>query len=129
MYSPRQVIWDADKKKPYQLGGNVWDIDDYPEVNTNFQWTELGEEEMVKRGRHDRWRIALPKSVDDALELLEAGLIIPAPVEDDRAAKIKALLDFEPSEDDLNYAYWKHNPWYPEQAAEWLTNKYEGDQK
>lgn len=66
MYYSGQVIWDEDKKVPVQIQ-DIWSLEDYPKRHTHFIQ------------RLDSYELALPVSVEAALELLEKGLISPAP--------------------------------------------------
>ena len=36
MYGPGQVVYDLDKKVPYEIGDDVWDVESYPKRHTHF---------------------------------------------------------------------------------------------
>jgi len=73
MYYPGQIIFDKDKNEPVQIG-DVWDLTDYPKRHTHF---------IRNSGKYDKdyffYEIALPKSIEEAKDLLEKNLIAPSP--------------------------------------------------
>lgn len=68
MYLPGQVVFDLDKKIPFKIN-DVWDLVTFPRRNTHFL-------ESV----NNQYKIALPKTVQEAIRLLKHRRIVPAPV-------------------------------------------------
>lgn len=77
MYLPGQIVYDLDKKCPVQIGGNVWNKASYPTRSTHFiQKTPM---RSIDDPRFDEYEIAHPDTLDAAQQLLDRGLISPAP--------------------------------------------------
>lgn len=80
MFLPGQVVWNRKERHPQQITDDVWDVSQYKHGDlTHFiehtgQWTKVGNDYV------DAYRIAFPKSVSEALKLLDAGAITPAAV-------------------------------------------------
>ena len=75
MYLPGQVIYDLDKKVPVTIE-DVWDIEQYPKRHTHFI-KNVGTWDKAKNLEH--YRIATPKTIKEAEELLVKNLIAPSP--------------------------------------------------
>ena len=71
MYFPKQIVWDRDKKIPFQIPEDVWDIDSYPKRHTHFI-----------KADDSNYIIATPKTIEEAVYLLDCGIISPAPTPD-----------------------------------------------
>ena len=74
MYSPGEIIFDLDTKKPVRLGNDVWNTASYPKNHTHFIkptgrfWQGLSE-----------YMVFCPKSLIEAKKLLRYNEIVPAP--------------------------------------------------
>ena len=75
MYLPGQIVYDKDAKAPARIPDDVWDIGLYPKRSTNFikdGGYKIGVGKIVE--------IAMPKTIEEAQDLLDRGVIVPAPI-------------------------------------------------
>lgn len=81
MYLPGQIVYDLNKKVPFQMSGDVWALDQYPKRHTHFIRPSLKmTSQKNKEGLfYELYEIFLPASVKEAEKLLSLNLIIPAP--------------------------------------------------
>jgi len=79
MYYPNQIVYDLDAKTPVKIGDDVWDKASYVLRSTHF--LKSGRDDLngetYRRGQD--YVVACPASIEDALDLLDKGLIFPAP--------------------------------------------------
>jgi hypothetical protein len=72
MYNYGQVIYDLDKQEPFVIN-DVWNPEDYPKRHTHF---------IKNTGQFTKeylfYEIALPKTVEEAKDLLAKNLITPS---------------------------------------------------
>lgn len=84
MYGPGQIVYDLNKKEPARIGDNVWDKASYPARSTHFIKEAFPEPKMIPNQApgglfYTAYEIACPKTLEEARDLLEKGIIQPAP--------------------------------------------------
>lgn len=85
MYGPGQIVYDLDKRCPFRIGDDVWDVASYPKRHTHFiKGTNYMNSEKAPGGLfYGSHEIACPKTLKEARELMRQGRIFPAPCRPD----------------------------------------------